>query len=56
MWEETLYFNLLEIECSEEIATVKRKELGNYMRRRYREYQAAKPAKPAEKTDSIPNQ
>lgn len=40
-WEEYLYYNLLQMGCSEEIAVAKRRELGVYMRRRADEYRAA---------------
>lgn len=41
-WEEHLYYSLLEIGCTEETAKTKRKELGTYMRRRFRECKTAK--------------
>lgn len=34
-WQEHIYYSLLEIGCSEDLAESKRKELGNYMRHRY---------------------
>lgn len=40
-WQEHLYYSLLEIGCSEEVAAAKRDELRNYMRRRYQELKAA---------------
>lgn len=37
LWKRHLYYSLLEIGCSEEVAAAKRDELENYMRRRYQE-------------------
>lgn len=48
---DNLYLGLLEIGCTEGTATAKRKELMNYMRRRYNEYKASKPTAPS---DSLP--
>lgn len=39
-WQEHLYYSLLEIGCSENTAVAKRKELGDYMRRRFKEFRA----------------
>lgn len=41
-WQDELYYSLLEVGCSEAVATAKRKELGAYMRRRHQEIMAAK--------------
>lgn len=56
-WQEHLYYSLLEIGCSEDIAIAKRKELANYMHRRAREYRTAKANRPTPApSDTMPNQ
>lgn len=50
-WQDHLYFSMLEIGCTEATAQAKRKELGNYMRRRFREFKAAAPTPTS--TDTI---
>ena len=51
-WQEHLYYSFLEIGCSEELAQTKRRELAKYMRRRAKEFRAAKNAL----TDTITEQ
>ncbi|MBD5174112.1 MAG: protein kinase [Bacteroidales bacterium] len=42
LWQEHLYYSFLEIGCTEDFAQEKRKELARYMRRRLKEFSAAK--------------
>lgn len=42
LWQEQLYYSFLEIGCTEDFAKAKRKELARYMRRRLKEFSAAK--------------